>query len=51
VLPAFQMTEDQFRLEYGFDMPKRDELIVFYCRVGKRSAVSQYIARKLGYNE
>jgi 3-mercaptopyruvate sulfurtransferase SseA len=45
------MEEEEFKQTYGFDMPKRDELLVFYCRVGKRSAVGQYIARKMGYTD
>ena len=51
VLIAFQMEETEFKQLHGFDKPKKDVLLVMYCRVGKRSAVSQYIARKLGYED
>ncbi|KAL3901222.1 MAG: hypothetical protein SGCHY_000785 [Lobulomycetales sp.] len=48
---ALQMTQADFTRVYGFDKPDMDAPLIFYCRVGKRSAVAQYIARKLGYTD
>lgn len=49
ILPALQLNEEDFVTKYGYPKFKRDETIIFYCRVGKRSAVAQYIAKKMGY--
>ena len=40
-----------FKEKYGFEKPKKDQEIVFYCRSGKRSATASDIAAKNGYTK
>ncbi|KLO13935.1 Rhodanese-like protein [Schizopora paradoxa] len=38
-----------FKEKHGFEKPKRDQEIVFYCRSGKRSASACDVAKRNGY--
>ena len=48
-LDAFKMNSESFKQKYGVDKPGVDDHVIVYCRSGKRSAVAQYISKKLGY--
>ncbi|OCB88599.1 endoplasmic reticulum protein [Sanghuangporus baumii] len=39
-----------FKERHGFEKPKRNQEIVFYCRSGKRSATAADVAKKYGYS-
>ncbi|EJD04041.1 endoplasmic reticulum protein [Fomitiporia mediterranea MF3/22] len=40
-----------FKEKFGFEKPKRNQEIVFYCRSGKRSATAADMAKKHGYTK
>lgn len=40
-----------FKEKHGFEKPKRDQEIVFYCRSGKRSASACDVAKRNGYTK
>ena len=40
---------EDFKREFGFEKPKRNQEIVFYCRSGARSTTAGDIAKKIGY--
>ena len=40
-----------FKEKFGFEKPKADQEIVFYCRSGKRSASASDIAQKNGFTK
>ena len=48
---ALYMNPVRFKEKFGFEKPKRDQEIVFYCRSGKRSASASDIALKNGYTK
>jgi rhodanese-related sulfurtransferase len=48
---ALGMNEDAFKAKYGWDKPKRDQEIIFYCRSGKRSASAGDVAVRNGYKK
>ena len=50
VADAFQMSPEDFEIQYGEPKPKVDDSnIVFHCRSGKRSITAMNIAKQLGY--
>ncbi|KAH8120233.1 Rhodanese-like domain-containing protein [Phellopilus nigrolimitatus] len=38
-----------FKQKHGFEKPRQDQEVVFYCRSGKRSATASDIAKNRGY--
>jgi rhodanese-related sulfurtransferase len=48
---AFGLEEEDFEDSYGFKKPKKEELLIVYCRSGIRSAVAAQIAEEFGYNK
>jgi rhodanese-related sulfurtransferase len=48
---ALALPEDQFKAKYGFDKPRRNQEIIFYCRSGKRSASAGDVAIRNGYEK
>lgn len=48
---ALQMTPDQFRNTYGFEMPEKNKEVIFYCRSGKRSTTASELAADKGWNK
>ncbi|KDQ63866.1 hypothetical protein JAAARDRAFT_29918 [Jaapia argillacea MUCL 33604] len=38
-----------FKEKHGFEKPKKDQELVFYCRSGKRSASASDVAKRNGY--
>ncbi len=46
---ALRMTPDRFLKHYGFAQPKKDDVLIFYCRTGGRSARAANIALHCGF--
>ena len=46
---ALRMTPDRFLKHYGFAQPKKDDVIIFYCRTGSRSVRATNIALHCGF--
>lgn len=46
---AFQMEEDDFEEEFGFQKPSLDETLVFSCAAGIRSVYAAKAAAQAGY--
>lgn len=40
-----------FKKQFGFDKPKREQEIIFYCRSGKRSSSACDVAKRNGYTK
>ncbi|EPQ60922.1 Rhodanese-like protein [Gloeophyllum trabeum ATCC 11539] len=38
-----------FKEKYGFEKPKKDQELIFYCRSGKRSASAADVAKRNGF--
>lgn len=43
------LDESIFKAKYGRDKPKFDTVIIFHCKIGKRSQNAAEILQKLGY--
>ncbi|GBE78146.1 Rhodanese-like protein [Sparassis latifolia] len=46
---ALHLNPAAFKALYGFDKPKQDQEIIFYCRSGKRSGSACDIAKRNGF--
>ncbi|KAI9102417.1 endoplasmic reticulum protein [Phlyctochytrium arcticum] len=46
---ALHLKSEEFKGKYGFEQPKRDDNVIFYCRSGKRSEAAFKFARQQGY--
>jgi len=46
---SLHLQENAFKEKHGFDKPRKNQEIVFYCRSGKRSATACDIAKRNGY--
>ena len=46
---AFELVPEDFQNKYGFVKPKKEEVVIFYCRTGGRSAMATAFAKKQGY--
>ncbi|KAH7104161.1 endoplasmic reticulum protein [Auriculariales sp. MPI-PUGE-AT-0066] len=46
---SISLSESAFLDKHGFNKPKLDNQVIFYCRSGKRSASATDIARRNGY--
>jgi len=44
-----RLDPETFKEKYGFEKPKRDQEVIFYCRSGKRSASAADVAKRNGY--
>ena len=52
VLPgALQLPEVQFKEKFGFEKPRVDQEVTFYCRSGKRSTTASEVAQRNGYKK
>ncbi|PPR01174.1 hypothetical protein CVT24_006050 [Panaeolus cyanescens] len=50
VLPAaLNLSSVEFKEKYGFDKPKKDQEVTFYCRSGMRSSTASDVAKRNGY--
>ncbi len=46
---ALRMPADEFARKYHLAKPSKDDVIIFHCRTGGRSAVATQLARALGF--
>lgn len=46
---AFSSSAEEFKQRYGFDKPKKDSLIILYCRSGNRSGQVALYLSSVGY--
>ena len=46
---ALQLSSDQFKQQYGFDQPTRDDHIVYYCRSGVRAENAAMMSEAMGW--
>lgn len=46
---ALFLPADEFEERFGFEKPKFDTEVVFYCKAGIRSKASATLARQAGY--
>lgn len=48
---ALLMPEEEFDDKFGFEKPRKDQEVVFYCKAGIRSRAAAEIARQAGYQK
>ncbi|KAI1817507.1 Rhodanese-like domain-containing protein [Poronia punctata] len=46
---AFHLSREDFEDRFGFEMPDKDDEVVFYCKAGVRSRAAAGIAREAGW--
>jgi rhodanese-related sulfurtransferase len=46
---SLHMPAPDFKAKFGFNKPKPEQEIVFYCRSGARAAAAGDVAKKNGY--
>ncbi|KIK02310.1 hypothetical protein K443DRAFT_677701 [Laccaria amethystina LaAM-08-1] len=52
VLPgALHMSPETFKEKFGFEKPKPDQEVTFYCRSGMRSTTASDVAKRNGYTD
>jgi len=52
VLPgALHMSPETFKEKFGFEKPKPNQEVTFYCRSGMRSTTASDVAKRNGYTE
>ncbi|KAI0670112.1 Rhodanese-like protein [Trametes maxima] len=50
VLPsALHLSPAEFKEKFGFEKPRHDQEVTFYCRSGKRSTTASDVAKRNGY--
>ena len=47
---AIELSEQEFEQQFSFKKFSKEDLVIFYCRTGGRSAVATDIAREKRYN-
>lgn len=48
---SLHMTSTDFKAKYGYEKPRPDQEVTFYCRSGKRSTTACEVAQKNGYTK
>ena len=48
---SLHLGSTDFKAKYGYEKPRKDQEITFYCRSGKRSTTACEIAAQNGYNK
>lgn len=52
VLPnALHLPPEEFKEKFGFEKPRQDQELTFYCRSGKRSTTAADVAKRNGYTK
>ncbi|KAF8895049.1 Rhodanese-like protein [Gymnopilus junonius] len=46
---ALHTNPKEFLEKYGFEKPRQDQEVIFYCRSGKRSSTATDVAKRNGY--
>ncbi|KAF5368336.1 hypothetical protein D9758_002372 [Tetrapyrgos nigripes] len=47
---ALRLSPASFQEKYGFEKPRKDQEVTFYCRSGKRSTSASDIAKRNGFS-
>lgn len=50
-IDSLRASPEEFRKLHGFEKPRKDQEIVFYCRSGKRAATAADSAKDNGFTE
>jgi rhodanese-related sulfurtransferase len=48
---ALHIPHKEFVQKYGFEKPRHDQEVVFYCRSGKRSTTACDVAKRNGFTK
>ncbi|PSR71291.1 hypothetical protein PHLCEN_2v12805 [Hermanssonia centrifuga] len=48
---SLHVSRAKFKEQFGFEKPKHDQEVVFYCRSGKRSTTACDVAKRNGYKK
>ncbi len=48
---SLQLDPEAFKAEYGYDKPKEDQQVIFYCRKGLRITAASALAKHYGFKE
>lgn len=48
---AFFLSEEEFEDKFGFERPRKDAEVVFYCRAGVRSKAAAALAQRAGWEK
>ncbi|KAK2462085.1 hypothetical protein APHAL10511_006548 [Amanita phalloides] len=46
---SLHMSSESFRAKHGFEKPKQEQEVIFYCRSGMRSSTASDVAKRNGY--
>jgi len=46
---AFELVSEDFQKKYGFPKPRKEDVVIFYCRTGGRSAMATAFAKAQGF--
>ncbi|GLB36369.1 putative rhodanese Homology domain containing protein [Lyophyllum shimeji] len=48
---SLHLSPDAFLAKHGYEKPKKDQQLIFYCRSGKRSATASDVAKRNGFTK
>lgn len=48
---AFHLPAAEFKEKFGFEKPRLEQEVTFYCRSGKRSTTASDVAKRNGYTK
>lgn len=48
---ALDLSDEDFKENFGFDKPSRDKELIFYCLAGVRSTAAEELANTFGYKK
>lgn len=48
---SLHLTPEAFREKHGYEKPKKDQRLVFYCRSGMRSTSACDVAKRNGFRK
>jgi rhodanese-related sulfurtransferase len=48
---SLHMSKEAFKAKHGFEKPKVDQEVIFYCRSGVRSSSASDVAKRNGYTK
>ncbi|KAF8624783.1 hypothetical protein AX15_005673 [Amanita polypyramis BW_CC] len=46
---SLHLSQEDFKARHGFEKPKQDQEVIFYCRSGMRSSTASDVAKRNGY--
>ena len=48
---ALKLSDEKFKMQYGFSKPSKDQKVIFYCHSGVRSQSACELASAMGFND